>query len=59
MSKNIRYIIVTRDIKQDGSCPACKEYLEGREKSLKDLAEIQERDKQDRIRREEEKRGKK
>ena len=55
----MRHNHATRDIKQDGSCPVCKEYLEGREKSLKDLAEIQERDKQDRIRREEEKRGKK
>ena len=52
---------LTRDIKQDGSCTECARYLEreARREETRKLAEIQERDKQDRIRREEEKRGKK
>ena len=52
---------VTRDIKQDGSCTECARYLEreARREETRKLAEIQERDKQDRIRREEERKGKK
>ena len=52
---------LTRDIKQDGSCTECARYLEreARQEETRKLAEIQERDKQDRIRREEERKGKK
>ena len=52
---------LTRDIKQDGSCTECARYLEreARREETRKLAEIQERDKQDRITRAERRRKEK